>query len=207
LPQSRMALPNKGMKLTKPGDLGGSCSTRSGVVESGFAAYAQCSADGAFSQSARRATAQSARAVPPISVAVCGLRSRAPRQSSTGSVLGWSRQRAAIHDAGSIMWVGEAEVSSRLVLGRHSPCTGERFLSSALHQTPRRASIQREAPSPANMRSQRRGSWCTLGAVSDGVGAGASLKSMATVLPPRKCWEHRAAEQGHEADETRRSWR
>ena len=38
-------LPNKGMKLSKPGDSGGSWSLRSGIIESGFAAYAQCSAD------------------------------------------------------------------------------------------------------------------------------------------------------------------
>jgi len=33
---------NKGMKLSKPGDLGGSWPLRSGIIESGFAAYAQC---------------------------------------------------------------------------------------------------------------------------------------------------------------------
>jgi len=36
---------NKGMKLSKPGDLGGSWPQRSGIIESGFAAYAQCSTD------------------------------------------------------------------------------------------------------------------------------------------------------------------
>jgi hypothetical protein len=30
------------MKLSKPGDLGGSSPIRSGIIESGFAAYAQC---------------------------------------------------------------------------------------------------------------------------------------------------------------------
>jgi hypothetical protein len=39
--------PNKGMKLSKPGDVGGSWPRQAGVVESGFAAYAQCSADAA----------------------------------------------------------------------------------------------------------------------------------------------------------------
>jgi hypothetical protein len=37
--------PNKRMKLSKPGDLGGSSPIRSGFIESGFAAYAQCSTD------------------------------------------------------------------------------------------------------------------------------------------------------------------
>ena len=47
-------LPNKGMKLSKPGDSGGSWSLRSGIIESGFAAYAQCSTDA--SQEQRLAT-------------------------------------------------------------------------------------------------------------------------------------------------------
>jgi hypothetical protein len=64
------------------------------------------------------------------------------------------------------MIAGEAEVSSRLVLGRHSPCTGEPFLSPALPKVPWRASIRRRAASPANARSQQCGNWCTLGAVS-----------------------------------------
>jgi len=34
------------MKLSKPGDLGGSWPSRFGIIESGFAAYAQCCADG-----------------------------------------------------------------------------------------------------------------------------------------------------------------
>jgi hypothetical protein len=34
--------PNKGMKLTKPTDLGGSRHVLACVTESGFAAYAQC---------------------------------------------------------------------------------------------------------------------------------------------------------------------
>jgi hypothetical protein len=33
---------NKGMKLSKPGFLGGSRPIRPGIIESGFAAYAQC---------------------------------------------------------------------------------------------------------------------------------------------------------------------
>jgi len=33
------------MKLSKPGDLGGNSPTISGIIESGFAAYAQCYAD------------------------------------------------------------------------------------------------------------------------------------------------------------------
>jgi len=33
------------MKLSKPGDLGGSSPVQSGIIESGFAAYAQCSPD------------------------------------------------------------------------------------------------------------------------------------------------------------------
>jgi hypothetical protein len=37
-------LPNKGMKLTKPDDLGGSWPRQVGVVEPRFAAYDQCSA-------------------------------------------------------------------------------------------------------------------------------------------------------------------
>jgi hypothetical protein len=36
---------NKGMKLSKPEYLGGSQPVRPGIIESGFAAYAQCSAD------------------------------------------------------------------------------------------------------------------------------------------------------------------
>jgi hypothetical protein len=36
---------NKRMKLSKPGDLGGSWPAWSGIIESGFAAYAQCWAD------------------------------------------------------------------------------------------------------------------------------------------------------------------
>ena len=36
---------NKGMKLSKPEDRGGSWPLRSGIIESGFAAYAQCSTD------------------------------------------------------------------------------------------------------------------------------------------------------------------
>jgi hypothetical protein len=38
-------LPNKGMKLSKPGDLGGSWPRRSGIIEPGFAAHAQCWVD------------------------------------------------------------------------------------------------------------------------------------------------------------------
>jgi hypothetical protein len=38
--------PNEGMKLSKPEYLGGSRPIRSGIIESGFAAYAQCWADG-----------------------------------------------------------------------------------------------------------------------------------------------------------------
>jgi hypothetical protein len=38
-PQERA---NKRMKLSKPGDLGGSWPGRSGIIESGFAAYAPC---------------------------------------------------------------------------------------------------------------------------------------------------------------------
>jgi hypothetical protein len=34
---------NKRMKLSKPGDLGGSWLAWSGIIESGVAAYAQCS--------------------------------------------------------------------------------------------------------------------------------------------------------------------
>jgi hypothetical protein len=37
--------PNKGMKLSKPESLGGASPVRSTIIESGFAAYAQCSAD------------------------------------------------------------------------------------------------------------------------------------------------------------------
>jgi len=37
--------PNKGMKLSKPQSLGGRWPLRLGVIESGFAAYAQCWAD------------------------------------------------------------------------------------------------------------------------------------------------------------------
>ena len=37
--------PNEGMKLTKPEYLGGRRYGRPGVIESGFAAYAQCSTD------------------------------------------------------------------------------------------------------------------------------------------------------------------
>jgi hypothetical protein len=36
---------NKGMKLTRPELLGGSWPIRSGIIESGVAALAQCSAD------------------------------------------------------------------------------------------------------------------------------------------------------------------
>ena len=36
---------NKGMKLSKPEYLGGSRPLRSGVIQAGFAAYAQCSTD------------------------------------------------------------------------------------------------------------------------------------------------------------------
>jgi hypothetical protein len=36
---------NKGMKLSKPGFLGGGAHDQAGVIEAGFAAYAQCSAD------------------------------------------------------------------------------------------------------------------------------------------------------------------
>jgi hypothetical protein len=39
------ALHNKGMKLSTPEYLGGSWQDRPFVIESGFAAYAQCSAD------------------------------------------------------------------------------------------------------------------------------------------------------------------
>jgi hypothetical protein len=38
-------LPNKGIEQSKPEYLGGSWPIRLGVVESGFAAHAQCSAD------------------------------------------------------------------------------------------------------------------------------------------------------------------
>ena len=37
--------PNQGMKLSKPEYLGGREPFRSGIIEAGFAAYAQCSAD------------------------------------------------------------------------------------------------------------------------------------------------------------------
>jgi hypothetical protein len=37
--------PNKGMKLSKPEYLVGGWPTGLGIIESGFAAYAQCSAD------------------------------------------------------------------------------------------------------------------------------------------------------------------
>ena len=37
------APPNKGMKLTKPENLVGSWLISPGIIESGFAAYAQCS--------------------------------------------------------------------------------------------------------------------------------------------------------------------
>jgi hypothetical protein len=36
---------NKRMKLSKPGDSGGSWPRMSGIIESGFAAYAPCSTD------------------------------------------------------------------------------------------------------------------------------------------------------------------
>jgi hypothetical protein len=36
---------NKGMKLSKPEYLVGSSPVRTGIIESGFAAYAQCCAD------------------------------------------------------------------------------------------------------------------------------------------------------------------
>ena len=38
-------LANKGIKLSKPGYLGGGRSIRLGIIESGFAAYAPCSTD------------------------------------------------------------------------------------------------------------------------------------------------------------------
>jgi hypothetical protein len=37
--------PNKGMELSKPQYLVGGWPTRLGIIESGFAAHAQCSAD------------------------------------------------------------------------------------------------------------------------------------------------------------------
>jgi hypothetical protein len=37
--------PNKGMKLSKPEYLVGGGPVRRGIIESGFAAYAQCSPD------------------------------------------------------------------------------------------------------------------------------------------------------------------
>jgi hypothetical protein len=37
--------PNKRMKLSKPGDLGGRCPVRSRIIRPGFAAYPPCYAD------------------------------------------------------------------------------------------------------------------------------------------------------------------
>jgi hypothetical protein len=44
--RTRGELSNKGMKLSKPEYLVGGWPTRLGIIESGFAAHAQCSTDG-----------------------------------------------------------------------------------------------------------------------------------------------------------------
>jgi hypothetical protein len=43
--RTKSELSNKGMKLSKPEYLGGDWPIRRGIIEAGFAAYAQCSAD------------------------------------------------------------------------------------------------------------------------------------------------------------------
>jgi len=44
-PSLKWGPPNEGMKLSKPEFLKGDWPIRRGIIEAGFAAYAQCSAD------------------------------------------------------------------------------------------------------------------------------------------------------------------